>query len=368
MERKPLFLIFILVASFLNSFAQNPPWENPLQIAWSADGQTFSTPAIYQDSAGVPSVIRWKGDTLICAFQWFRQPMNSPSWDRVAVKFSYDNGQNWTVPTPIILTGFPANYQRPFDPTLTLTAQDSIRIYFSSSDGMPMGLDSTVNTYSALSGDGIHYTFEPNPRVDHPSNRVIDPAVIYFNMAWHYLAPIGAPQQGAYHYISPNGVNFSQVADIPSDNTHNWTGNYVVYSPSILRFYGSSPGAIWYNSSPNGGMWTGFVNTNIQGGDPSVLKVADSSFVMIFLGKHTPTQVPQAKDEVLRVHPCPARDHILLSGLPPGPAHPYQILSLTGKILQTGTTQGQISLESIPTGMYLLQLDGRFPAIKIIKE
>ena len=43
-----------------------------------------------------------------------------------------------------------------------------------------MGLDETVNTYSATSPDGIHYTFDPGIRVDHPTKPVIDPAVIYF--------------------------------------------------------------------------------------------------------------------------------------------------------------------------------------------
>src|ERR1043165_9177664 len=92
-------------------FCQGQPWNNPLKMAWSADGITFGTPAIFQDSSGVPSVIKWKGDTLIAAFQWFRQPNPSLSWDRVAVKFSYGNGMHWTQPTPIIVSGLPTGYQ-----------------------------------------------------------------------------------------------------------------------------------------------------------------------------------------------------------------------------------------------------------------
>ncbi|MBK8587442.1 MAG: hypothetical protein IPN88_19395 [Bacteroidetes bacterium] len=60
-------------------------------------------------------------------------------------------------------------------------ARDSVRNLFSSSDGFPIGgLDSTVNTYSALSVDEINYTFEPDARVDEPTNRVIDPASSIF--------------------------------------------------------------------------------------------------------------------------------------------------------------------------------------------
>ncbi len=181
MKIKNLYLTIVCLFTAISSYCQgNPPWNNPLYIAWSSDGITFNTPTVFQDSSGVPSVIKWKGDTLVAVFQWFRQPNPSPTWDRVAVKFSYDNGLSWTQPTPIVINGLPANYQRPFDPTLTVFNSDSLRLYFSSSNGTPMGgLDSTVNTYSAKSSDGINFYFESGERVDQPSNRVIDPAIIF---------------------------------------------------------------------------------------------------------------------------------------------------------------------------------------------
>lgn len=277
-------------------------------MSWSNDGITFGPPAMFQDSSGVPSAVRWRGDTLACVFQWFRQPDPSPTWDRVAVKFSYDNGASWSGPEPIVVNGLPPGYQRPFDPTLTVLDGDSLRIYFSSSDGMPgMGLDSTVNTYSAIGTDGIHYTFEPGARVDVSDNRVIDPAVIHFGPGWHYAAPAGAPQDGAYHYLSPDGVNFSAVPMIPSDAQHNWTGNYMVDSPTELRFYGSSMGGIWFNSSPNGGTWNGYVSTNVQGGDPTVVKVGASSYLMVHVGAPNANLVAEPMTSpTLRVLPTPA--------------------------------------------------------------
>ncbi len=116
--KKTLLPLFVLLFTSALAKAQSPPWQNPLRMAWSSDGKTFDAPTIFQDSSGVPCVIRWKGDTLICAFQWFRLPQNTPSWDRVAVKFSYDGGLSWTAPTPIVVNGLPANYQRPFDPAV----------------------------------------------------------------------------------------------------------------------------------------------------------------------------------------------------------------------------------------------------------
>lgn len=273
-------LLFLICSTAL---AQTGPWNNPLMMATSTDGRFFSTPSTFQDSSGVPSAIRWKGDTLVCAFQWFRQPIGSATWDRVAVKFSYDDGLSWTTPVPIVIDALPAGYQRPFDPTLVVTSGDSFRIYFSSSAGMPgPGQDSMINTYSAIGADGIHYRFEPGPRVDHPIRRVIDPAVIFFNGMWHYSSPIGAPQEGAFHYTSPDGLVFQQQANQPSDNMHNWTGNYVV-DGSLLRFYGSGP-QIWYNTSADGFSWSGYLSTNVQGGDPTVVRRSATNYLMIFVG------------------------------------------------------------------------------------
>lgn len=310
---------FILLLSLLpsltisNLFSQGFPWERPLKIAWSNDGITFLPPTVFQDSAGVPSVIRWKGDTLISAFQWFRVPVGSFTWDKVAVKFSYDNGITWNEPVPIIVNGLPGNYQRPFDPTLVRLNNDSIRIYFSSSDGMPNGgLDSTVNTYSAKSADGINYIFEPNARVDELSNRVIDPAVIFFNNGYHYLSPIGSPQQGAYHYVSPNGINFMKVPDIPSNNTHNWTGNYMLNDTNEMRFYGAGANGIWFNSTANGGVWNGYVNTNLIGGDPSAIKITPNDYLIIFVGAPYATgiSIPAMNQGNIIAFPDPAENEI----------------------------------------------------------
>lgn len=371
MRSGTLILFAILVAYTQCGYSQSPPWESPLKISRSADGTVFDEPAIFQDSSGVPSVIRWHGDTLICAFQWFRLPVNTPTWDRVAVKFSYDLGLNWTQPVPIIVDGLPANYQRPFDPTLAVFGGDSIRIYFSSSDGFPMGgLSAIVNTYSAKSADGIHFTFEPDPRVDEPSNRVIDPAVIRFNQLWHYAAPVGSPQAGAYHYISNDGVHFTAVPPIDSDPQHNWTGNYMVDSPQELRFYGNGPDGIWYNTSPNGGMWNGYVTTNIRGGDPSAIRISQDQYLMIYVGEPYTVATREAAEDPDRISifPNPASNMAQISYLV---EHPGDIsvtaFDASGKLirrLHSGfQPAGQHSITwdkftggfSIPPGLYFIR-------------
>ncbi|MFN6062861.1 MAG: hypothetical protein ACK49K_06190, partial [Bacteroidota bacterium] len=65
-------LLMILGAGFKNQViaqqTQQGPWNSPLKIATSTDGINFTSSNIFQDSSGVPHVIRWKGDTLICVF------------------------------------------------------------------------------------------------------------------------------------------------------------------------------------------------------------------------------------------------------------------------------------------------------------
>jgi len=227
---------------------------------------------------------------LISAFQWFRQPVGSATWDRVAVKFSSDSGTTWTEPQPITVNGLPQNFQRPFDPTLAITDDGRIRVFFSS--GLNMTLDTSINTYSAVSDDGINYNMDSGFRFSLPDKPVIDPAVIKFRGMWHLVNPV-TMGTGAYHNISGDGLNFTRVQDIASDMAHSWIGNFVIRDTSELRFYGSG-GMIWYSTSPNGGQWSSFINTNIQGGDPAALKLSGTNYLMIYTGPPYPNAIGES--------------------------------------------------------------------------
>lgn len=247
----------------------------------------FSNDRIFQDSSGVPSLIRLPSGVLICAFQWFRQPVGSPSWDKVAVKFSSDNGITWSEPQPVNVSDLPSGFSRPFDPALSVNDSGKIRMFFSS--GLNMILDTSINTYSAVSDDGINYTMDSGVRFSLPDRPVIDPAVIRFNNLWHLVNPVTGGT-GAYHNISNDGFNFTRVSDIQSDMNHSWIGNFLIKNVNELRFYGSGMG-IWYSSSANGGVWSSFVQTNLTGGDPSVLSISGNVYMMIYTGPQYPLSI-----------------------------------------------------------------------------
>ncbi|MBL0155081.1 MAG: T9SS type A sorting domain-containing protein [Chitinophagaceae bacterium] len=318
----------------------------------------------------MPCIIRWKSDTLVAVFQWFRQPSGSATWDRVAVKFSYNDGTTWTDPQPIVMNNFPQNYQRPFDPTLVVLPDKSLRIFYSSSDGMPSGgLTPIVNTYSAISIDGIHYDFETGARFDHPTNRVIDPAVTVINGTWHYYSPIGAPQDGAYHCTSADGLNFTQTGNISSDNTHNWTGNLLV-DGGQLKFYGSGP-FIWNATSSDGAIWNGYVNTNIQGGDPGIVKLQNGQYMMVYVGQRVVTGLNSVPNTLqITASPNPFAEFVFLKGNQ-NEVYRYTFTDARGATVLTGKFTGstRLNMTKFPSGNYFIKVEnskGRFTT-KLIK-
>lgn len=357
---KKIFFYFVLgVFCSLASLGQQP-WQNPLKITFSNDGTIFSTPTIFQDSAGVPSVAMLDNGTLISAFQWFPAPMFGPGWDSVAVKFSYDMGQTWAYPVKVNFLNMPSNFKRPFDPTVVNAGNGQIRMYFSCG---PTGhsLGNSIDTYSAISSDGINFTYEPNPRFGNDSLAVIDPAAIFYNGVWHLTAPRGAPQAGAFHATSNDGLNFTQQANIPSDNFHQWTGN-LMNDGTSMRFYGTSTGPtpIWWASSTDGFSWGSFNNTNIQGGDPAVIKLPNGQYMMIFVGLPGTTDAQNKNLYDIEIYPNPFSEKTIFRINYPLHNATLLVNNLFGQTIAQieNINQQEVTFNrgNISNGMYVVQL------------
>jgi hypothetical protein len=80
-----------------------------------------------------------------------------------------------------------------------------------------------------------------------------------------------------------------------------------------LRFYGSG-NQIWYNTSNDGFNWDGYINTNLKGGDPSVLQLKDNKYIAIFVGLPYVTPIKEINhSEIFEVYPNPFVDNLNLS-------------------------------------------------------
>jgi hypothetical protein len=273
------------------------PWRNDLVVRRGADGTIFGAAEVLIPSAGVPSAIRNDSGRLILVFQWFPQERaEAAHFDRVAVVFSEDHGRTWSTPVPIRIDGYPETFQRPFDPTLTVTEEGLYRLYYSAGPKPRRGERPQMNgiaTHSAVSADGIHYVYEPGARFAVAGSSVIDPAAILFKGIWHLTCPRERAQDGAYHAISLDGLTFMRVAEIASAegaNT-NWLGNFLVVGAD-LRFYGCGGRGLWWSSSQNGMRWSTPRRTNIfSAGDPTVVQTANGEFLAIYVAES-----PQANE------------------------------------------------------------------------
>ena len=108
----------------------------------------------------------------------------------MAVRFSTDDGKTWTAPQPIAVDGMGNDLARPFDPTLVPLPDGRVRLYFTSNDRRnPNFAMSPPAIYSAISTDGIHYTFEPGVRFAIEGRITIDCAATLHEGVFHLFVP-----------------------------------------------------------------------------------------------------------------------------------------------------------------------------------
>ena len=347
-----------------------------LYLWTSGDGTTFSNETYFSDSADVPSIVQHSSGQIVVTYQSWRGGMSSPEWDRIGVRFSNDNGATWTPHQPINVTGFPGSSDRAFDPTITVTSTGDYRLYFSYCPETVM-LDSTCDTYSALSTDGINYTMESGQRMDILNNEVIDPAVCFFNGLWYYSNPVGAPPEGARSATSVDALNFTILDTIgESGPGTNWTGN-LIDNGTTMRFYGGSDNAnnntIWWNETTDGLNWTGYNWTNVQGSaakDPGIWKLGNGQYLMIV-----------SKDSVSAIASVKKVEQAQIEVYPNPVSEQFQIHGLTGKRLTTIFSIDGNKLMEIPinsediistsdwkSGIYLISIEGIAEKFRLIKR
>jgi hypothetical protein len=274
------------------------PWDNDIQVFQvSADGQARQLATF--ERAGVATVARLGDGRLLAAHQHFPED-NDADFDKVAVRFSQDEGTSWTPPAVIRLSGLAPDMRFPFDPTLVPLPDGRVRMYFTSVRRAPGELPAI---HSAISADGVTYTVEPGVRFAIDGRSVIDCAVVLHGGVFHLFAPDngpglppGAPPRPGepaprlpppgtgYHATSADGLRFSRVDDVQVPGRRRWLGN-ALSDGGALIFVGTGEPGLWMATSADGRIWqidpTIF---RVPGADPGAVRRRDGSWLMVATG------------------------------------------------------------------------------------
>jgi len=285
------------------------PWDNDVQVYREDRIGRVELIATFP-RAGVSTIARMPDGRLIAAHQHF--PDNDPGgFDRVAVRFSSDEGVTWTNPVTIRLAGLPEGMRFPFDPTLVALPDKRVRMYFTSTPERTQGMPAI---YSAVSENGVDFTVEPGQRFGVEGKPVIDCAVVLHRGVFHLYAPLGEEQGQGYHATSADGLSFTRKPDVKMDGDRRWLGG-AISDGGTLTFYGtgdpdaqgprlpsavgSQPpagaprpitpaarrgGTLWTATSRDGDSFQPSAAPTIPGADPGVVAARDGGFVIVVTG------------------------------------------------------------------------------------
>ncbi|MSU48094.1 MAG: hypothetical protein EXS37_03230 [Opitutus sp.] len=281
------------------------PWNNDVDV-WRTRLTGPAEKLATFERAGVPTLARLKDGRLIVAHQHFPENDNA-SFDKVAVRFSSDEGATWTGARAIRLDGLPEGMRFPFDPTLVPLPDGRVRLYFTSLKGRRFDEDRPA-IYSAVSDNGTDYTVEPGMRFGAEGRPVIDCAVVLHQGVFHLFAPDNGtqlrpgerpgdepvedrPRVGVgYHATSRDGLAFVRTPDVNVDGRRRWLGNALSDGERITFVGTGEPGrpgpdqprgSVWMATSTDGAAWRLTDAPVLFGGDPGAVRARDDGWIVV---------------------------------------------------------------------------------------
>jgi hypothetical protein len=281
------------------------PWDNDV-LVYRVPVDRLAAPerlAVFP-RAGVPTIARMADGRLIAAHQHFPEDRDE-DFDKVAVRFSADEGRTWTAPEVMRISGLPEGARFPFDPTLLVLPDGRVRLYFTFM--RQRGSPAPQVIASAVSSNGLDFVVEPGVRFGIEGRPVIDSAVVLHNGTVHLFAPDnGAATAGrapgaqpgpppgpsdarepgvGYHATSVDGLTFSRADDVRMEGGRRWLGN-ALSDDGVIRFFGTGPGGIWTATSEDGATWrldSGSIR--VPGADPGAVRLRTGGWLVIATGR-----------------------------------------------------------------------------------
>lgn len=301
-------LLLVLTASAQPNRPLPPaggPWNNDVLVYRMATNGPVEKLATFE-RAGVPTVARLQDGRLLAAHQHFPAD-NAADFDKVAVRFSSDEGKTWSDPTAIHVAELPEGMRFPFDPTLVPLPDGRVRLYFTGNYGRTFQ-NRTPAIHSAISTNGIKFTYEPGVRFAVANRDVIDCAVVLHRGVFHLYAPdqgerrlrgeppgrggpASRPPDGrGLHATSTNGLDFARVADVQLEGRRRWLGN-AQSDGQVITFFGtddSAParpgqprGGVWMGGSADGATWEHVTTLALTGADPGAVKLKAGGWLVV---------------------------------------------------------------------------------------
>jgi hypothetical protein len=291
------------------------PWNRDV-LVWRVAPDGAGEKVATFERAGVPTIARMKDGPLIAAHQHFPAD-DAEAFDKVAVHFSADEGKTWDAAHVIAVDGLPEGMRFPFDPTLVPLPDGGVRLYFTGNMRAPRSVPAI---HSAISEDGIRYTYEPGARFAVEGRPVIDCAVVLHGGTFHLYAPdnganLGPPQPGeireraregvGYHATSSDGLAFKRADDVRIEGRRRWLGN-AQSDGKRITFYGTGEampapgerprGGLWMATSEDGAAWELVKSPAITGGDPGAVSTKDGGLIVVITGENVRSTQPPRRN------------------------------------------------------------------------
>jgi hypothetical protein len=283
------------------------PWDQDVLVFRVSAGGEVTKVAVFE-RAGVPTLARMTDGRLIAAHQHFPED-DEASFDKVAVRFSSDEGRQWSGPQTIRLSGLPERMRFPFDPTLVVLPDGRVRLFFTSLRANRFEED-LPGIHSAISTNGVDYEYEPGIRFGIKGRPVIDCAVVLHQGVFHLYAPDNGPRRRpgegraegrpgvGYHATSKDGLRFTRAEDVRIEGRRRWLGS-AQSDGKRIKFFGTgggpgTPGArppgsgVWVGSSRDGQTWELIEWPPIPGADPGAVRSSGGGWVVVATGPPRP--------------------------------------------------------------------------------